>query len=330
MATIRKRGDTWQCMIRKVGHPPVSASFDTKAEAERWTLKTEATMLDGAVEVQDASTTVRQLFEEYRDKVSVTKRGARWEVIRINRLLETSHFVNKRLVRVSPSDIQAWRDLRLKSVSGETVNREMNQISAIFTYARKEWRMGVHNPVREVKRPSKNPARTRRPSADETSALLKYFNFDANVPPKTTLDYLGWLIECAQHIPMRRGEWCNVLWEDAHLQEQWLHLRLTKNGESRDVPLSKYISALLDKLPRSDKRMFPINPDTVTIYFSEACKELGIDNLHLHDFRHEAITRIAEVTRDALELSAFSGHKDLKALKRYYNPKASDLAKKLN
>jgi integrase len=76
--------------------------------------------------------------------------------------------------------------------------------------------------------------------------------------------------------------------------------------------------------------MFPINPDTVTIYFSEACKELGIDNLHLHDFRHEAITRIAEVTRDALELSAFSGHKDLKALKRYYNPKASDLAKKLN
>ena len=52
-------------------------------------------------------------------------------------------------------------------------------------------------------------------------------------------------------------------------------------------------------------------------------------NLHFHDLRHEATSRIAERLDNILELSAVTGHKDVRMLKRYYHPNASYLAKKL-
>lgn len=36
MATIRKRGKSWQAQIRLADHPPQSKSFSTKAAAEQW------------------------------------------------------------------------------------------------------------------------------------------------------------------------------------------------------------------------------------------------------------------------------------------------------
>jgi len=330
MATFRKRGSTWQVMVRKVGSPPQSATFDTKAEAERWATKIEAQIHDGAHIETVKDLTVRDLFERYRDEVSVNKKGKRWETIRINRLINTAHFTRKKLSKVNPSDIQAWRDQRLKEISGESVNREMNQISAIFTHARKEWRMGVTNPVREVKRPPKNPHRTRRPSEREVKLLLDYFRFDIEKQPTSTFEYVGWLIQCALNVAMRRGEWVTVLWSDVHLNEQWLHLRDSKNGMERDVPLSKSTCNLLARLPRTGERVFPVNPDTVTAYFGKACVTLGIRDLRIHDLRRAAITELAKVASDALELSAFTGHKDLKSLKIYYNPSIKYLVGKLD
>lgn len=75
--------------------------------------------------------------------------------------------------------------------------------------------------------------------------------------------------------------------------------------------------------------MVPCNPDTLTAYTREARIESGIENLRIHDGRHEGTTRLAERLSNVLELSAVTGHKDLRYLKRYYHPKAADMAKKL-
>jgi integrase len=60
-----------------------------------------------------------------------------------------------------------------------------------------------------------------------------------------------------------------------------------------------------------------------------ACKRAGIADLHFHDLRHEATSRIAERLDNILELSAVTGHKSVQLLKRYYHPRATDLARKL-
>ena len=51
-------------------------------------------------------------------------------------------------------------------------------------------------------------------------------------------------------------------------------------------------------------------------------------NLHWHDLRHEATSRLAEKLQ-MHELMKVTGHSDSKMLARYYHPKAEDLAKKL-
>ena len=70
--------------------------------------------------------------------------------------------------------------------------------------------------------------------------------------------------------------------------------------------------------------------------YKEDCRAIGkrpvrgfLDDVHFHDTRHEAASRLSEKLSNVLELSAVTGHKDLRMLKRYYHPRAEDLAKKL-
>ena len=55
----------------------------------------------------------------------------------------------------------------------------------------------------------------------------------------------------------------------------------------------------------------------------------GMPDLHLHDFRHEAIGRFAELGLTTVELSVISSHRDLRMLMRYTHLQPADLARKL-
>jgi integrase len=55
--------------------------------------------------------------------------------------------------------------------------------------------------------------------------------------------------------------------------------------------------------------------------------ELG--DLHFHDLRHEAISRLCEMGLTLPEVALISGHKDPRVLFRYVNLRPDDLAKKL-
>lgn len=54
-----------------------------------------------------------------------------------------------------------------------------------------------------------------------------------------------------------------------------------------------------------------------------------IDDLHFHDTRHTAITRLAKIF-NVLELARIVGHRDLRNLQIYFNMTAEDMAKKLD
>jgi integrase len=73
----------------------------------------------------------------------------------------------------------------------------------------------------------------------------------------------------------------------------------------------------------------PTPPRTETLKITAALADdpLLVD-LHFHDLRHEATTRLAEKLQ-IHELMKVIGHKGTKMLARYYHPRAEDLAKKL-
>jgi integrase len=132
---------------------------------------------------------------------------------------------------------------------------------------------------------------------------------------------------------MRRGEILALRWSDVYLSDSYVRLHDSKNGEARDVPLSTRAVQILRDLSTKpvhiSGRVFPISPEALKKAFTRACERAGIMNLHFHDLRHEATSRIAERLDNILELSAVTGHKTVQMLRRYYHPRATDLAKKL-
>jgi integrase len=132
---------------------------------------------------------------------------------------------------------------------------------------------------------------------------------------------------------MRRGEILALRWSDVYLSDSYVRLHDSKNGEARDVPLStravQILRDLSTKPVQISGRVFPISPEALKKAFTRARERAGITNLHFHDLRHEATSRIAERLDNILELSAVTGHKTVQMLRRYYHPRATDLAKKL-
>jgi integrase len=138
------------------------------------------------------------------------------------------------------------------------------------------------------------------------------------------------VVELAIETAARRGELLSLRWENIDLKRRTAHLPETKNGDSRTVPLSSRAVAILEALPRSiEGKVFPLTVNALKLAFVRACLTAGLENFHFHDLRHEGTSRLAGKLSNVLELSAVTGHKELKMLKRYYHPRAEDLALKL-
>ena len=128
---------------------------------------------------------------------------------------------------------------------------------------------------------------------------------------------------------MRRGELLGLQWEHVHLAKRIVHLPLTKNGESRDVPLSQRATATLTALSTykqpDAELVFPMSANSVRLAFERLRSRAEMPDFHFHDLRHEAITRLFERGLSIAEVSAISGHKELRMLQRYIHLRAIDL-----
>ncbi len=129
---------------------------------------------------------------------------------------------------------------------------------------------------------------------------------------------------------MRRGEILGLRWERINLEKRTAFIPLTKNGESRTVPLSLAAIDILRQLPRNfNEQVFPVNPTTLSAAIDRARIKAQLSDFHFHDLRHMAITRMAEKLPNLIKLSAVSGHRSLTMLKRYYHPNSEQLSQKI-
>lgn len=336
MASVQPYGDRWRAVVRRAGFKARSKIFPTKKAADAWARELEIELDRGLYRnpSEDLKQTTADLFQKFAEEVSPGRKGGRWEITRLERFIREDEFTRRKLNQLTPDDIRAWRDRRLKQVSAATVNREMNLISGVFTYAIKEWGLTLkENPVHLVKRPPPGKARSRRWSDADIEAILEVSGFDKDVAPRTGKDYVGWAVLLAIETAMRLGELCSIKVNDVDFEDRKVSLYDTKNGDDRDVPLSSGAMALLKTLVVGKDPgdfIFPLSGDSLGLYFREARKAAGLEDLHFHDTRHEAATRLSRKLSNVLELSAVTGHRSLQALKRYYNPRASELAHKLD
>ena len=120
----------------------------------------------------------------------------------------------------------------------------------------------------------------------------------------------------------RQAEICRITWEDYEPNSHRVLVRRMKNpgekgGVDTWVDLPDPASALIEIMPRTKDRIFPYHSNTVSRRFTDACKLLGIEDLHFHDLRHEGTSRLAEMGRTTPQLASATGHKSWKSLERY-------------
>lgn len=329
MATIRKLRGKWQAMVRRKGIPPRCKSFAKKTDAERWARDLEA-QVDNAGWLPDTRQaeriTLGEILKRYREEVSPRKRSAQTEISRIDGILRRD-VCHRTLAMLTSADMASYRDQRLKTVAPATVIRELNTISHAIDTAQRDW--GIHiarNPLKLVRRPVPPKGRNRRLLEGEEQRLLEACDKGRN-------PWIKPIIVVALETGMRRGEIVSLRWEHVDLTRKVAHLPITKNGDSRDVPLSgRAISLLQDLLTwpnRDADRVFPITGHAVQLAWEHLKERAKVRELRFHDLRHEAVSRLFEKGLGIAEVSTISGHKELRMLARYTHLRAVDLAAKL-
>ncbi|MET3712605.1 integrase [Sphingomonas trueperi] len=298
-------------------------SFTSESRAKAW-----MTMRQGALSrygpLEHASDpyvdTLGDLLERYGRDVSSQKRGATVEGYRIGKL-RRSLLAALPVAELTSKAIADYRTERSAEVSSSAIRSEISLIRRTLETARREWGYQLlTNVAALVALPAPSAARDRRLRAGEYEALR-----DALAGHPLAWAYVRFAIETA----MRRGEILSLRWRDAFLSQGCVHIPKTKNGRPRTVPLTDEALNVLKALKPHGEYVFPIDVHALRWAWTTACKRAGIQDLRLHDLRHEGVSRLLELGLSPPEVATVSGHLTLSQLMRYTHPDAQRIRAKL-
>ena len=282
--------------------------------------------------IKDPGLTLGKALTRYNERISVHKKGHVQERYRANSIRRHS-LARKKLHEITTVDIASYRDDRLatpfgpdgKTISPSTVRLELSLLSDLFTVGEIEWGACGGNPVSKVRKPKIPPGRQRRLERFEEKRIIRYCTETGN-------DLVCAIICFALETSMRRGEILGLRWENVDMSARVAHLPETKNGSKRDVPLSLAAMRILNRIgPQMSGVVFDCNVNRFKSAGRLIITKTRIQDLHFHDLRHEAISRLFELgTLDMMEIAAISGHKSLQMLKRYTHLRARLLVSKLD
>lgn len=320
MASICKIGGKWRALIRRKGHKPISKRFDRKAEADAWAADIEAQLSQGT---PIGDPTIASLIQAYRDLRDHSRP-----------ILDTSteHYTLKKLAdylgaikarALTVADLIGFAVRRKDDGAGPyTVNCDVSKLATVIRYTGE----GLPDVVGAA-RPKLaylgliggGGRRERRPEEDELQRILDVFE----EPYRDATAF-------AAITAMRRSEVTRILWADLDHQKKTVIIRdrkhpRKKKGNDEVIPLLGMAWEIANRQPKTDARIFPIHEQTWSKKFTEACKDLHIPDLHLHDLRHDGVSVMFEQGFTIEQVAMVSGHKDWKNLKRYTNLKPESL-----
>lgn len=307
MASIRKYRDKWRAEVQRHG---IRASHvaDTKREAQTWALAKEAELdrLKGS-----GGKTLGDAVADYVKTVSQTKSKPEWEEKRFQAFMD---YIGEKvpLSSITSADIGRWRDFRLQTVTGATVQREANLLRNLFTVAMDEWRWIDSHPFRGVRMPEQIEARRQVWGWRQIKRVLRSGR-DKKMGEVVKAFHI------ALHTGMRLAE---VLTGTYDPKRRVYVLERTKTGGYVEVPL-----------PRRALKLFPVaftvGPNEASVLFTKLRRQLLLDDLTFHDTRATALTLLARRV-DVMTLARISRHKDLSMLLTvYYRETAEQISARL-
>lgn len=333
MASIQKtkNGYRVQIAIRGVRE---NSSFHTKREAESWAARRETEIRDAKNLHPGSKHTLIDALRRYAEEVSPTKRGERWEILRLQAFESHALPLEKKVNTIEPDDMATWRDSRLAVVNRGTVLREISLLSAVFESMRREWRWIDKNPLRDMRKPAEPDHREIVITRPQIKMMLRQLGYGG--PARTISQSVACSFLLALRSGMRAGELCGLTWDRVH--DGYCTLPITKNGKRRDVPLTPKALAIIEKMRGfDDSLVFGLKTQTLDALFRRARGRAGLDGFTFHDSRHTAATWIAgrmtsnniSAQQAVFDLCKMFGWTKIDQALVYYNASAADIAKRI-
>jgi len=325
MASIYKRNGKWRVEIRKKGSKSIHKSFIAKDEAIRFARETEVKIERGLYQdfTLAKTTRLKDVLAQYRDRVSINKKGYDQERYKINKIIR-SDIADKTLSQLTPLILFEFIEQQKKLYTASTINKSITIINLTLNFAERFLGISLNkNPLKFIKRLKESQFVGQVIEPHEEALLLKHAEFSKLYWLKTAI-ILG--IDCG----LRRGEILKLKAEDINYKHNTAVLKDTKNGETREIGLSSRAIQELKKLPVSiDGNLFPCKRlDTFTFYYKQLQRWSGVKK-RFHDTRHTFASRKATSGWSITEIATQGGWKQLQLLKRYTHIKAEYLAKKM-
>ncbi len=332
---------------------PRQKTFKTKAEAKRY----EAALAMGP-EQKRSMITVAALIEDYIERVTPKKKGAREETFRLQRLMQRP-FAKKRLCEITTADIDAYSEERIlepsnkynKTLSPTTLTREIMSLSVVFNDAIRHGLMDK-NPCKDALKPKPEPNRERVATDEDIARLKIAAEWDGESVPVSEIQFVLCLFLFSCRTGMRSGEILRI--EESWIDGNVIHLprEATKTDSRRDVALGaeahKYLNLILARGDRPQIcggmtdavrdvlwRRIRDRADLGPVMDSQG--RIIREGLNFHDGRATFATWAASPDPktgaprlDVLALARQTGHKNVKMLMRYYRATADDIARRLS
>lgn len=230
---------------------------------------------------------------------------------------------------VTRHDLQRFVDqMETEGFGMSTVRLEVAILRQLFGHAAKvwNWTRPIANPASGLDIAIEDNARTRVLTEEEwqkmAAALARRLN-------KLAFPLVCLMLETA----MRSCEpLLHMQWQHVNRQRRILELPDGKTGK-RKVPLGPGALAILDYVKalglssQPEEQVFPTTYGAVSEIWRECRKEVGLEDIQLHDLRHTSATRYScDFGDDVMKLRVVTGHKTLTMVARYVNLGAEEVA----
>jgi integrase len=322
MATIRRSGSGWQALIRKKKYQgQTSKTFSSKAAAKLWANAVESSFKTPFKLDLKPPQIFREAIDLYIQGPLQDHRSGANEQYPL-KVLANSWLGGVLLEELSIRHFALWRDERLSKVKPNTIMRELRVLRVLLDWAKDELNCQLSsNPARALKVRGTSDARSPFITPSQQKSLLIALDQSRNPNHKR-------LTQLALATGMRRSELLSMEWGGLDLDNKLVHLSRKDcaatgiQTSQRIVPLSPQSIELLRRYPKTSNKVIELSVGAARHGFSRARTIAGLPNLRFHDLRHIAISTMWSEGMNALEISAASGHKDLRMLMRYshYQP----------
>ena len=314
MATIRRSGSGWQVLIRRKNYVgPRSRTFLSRDLAQSWA---DAVEERTKKVLNDIPVTLGEAINDYINGPLLLHRSAENEKYPL-RVTAESWLGDIPLKDLQIKHFAVWRDERLLKVKPNTVMRELRILRVLIDWARDERGAEIKdNPARHLRVRGTGDARAPFLTNEDEKRLLFELSQMSN-PNHLRLTKL------ALATGFRRSELLSLTWRNIDLKKKLLYIyrkncaAIDNSSGMRLVPFPEKAQKILEELQRRDGKVIELSKGSARHGFDKARKKAGLETLRFHDLRHIAISRMWSSGMNALEISACSGHRDIKMLMRY-------------